>query len=123
MVLHGAAWCGTRLPVRCGEMQRCRAIVASHVRVGPPWSEQRGQYVEGAGCGGEEEQGPAIVQRCRVHVRPEAKAEGDAVEECCRLMPLAAVGGSCGEQRGSAAGEVRLLQAAHLVSAVGAVGG
>ena len=63
------------------------------------------------------------MQRRGVHIRPEAKAEGDAVEECCCLMPLAAVGGSCGEQRGSAAGEVRLLQAAHLVSAVGAVGG
>ena len=63
------------------------------------------------------------MQRCSVHVRPEAKAEGDAVEECCRLVPLTAVGGSRGEQCGSAAGVVRLLQAAHLVSAVGAVGG
>ena len=63
------------------------------------------------------------MQRRGVHICPEAKAEGDAVEECCRLMPLAAVGGPCGEQRRGAAGEVRLLQAAHLVSVVGVAGG
>ena len=78
--------CGARLPMRGGEVQRRRAVVASHVGVGPTGSEQRGENVEGADGGREEEERLAIVQRRRVHVRPEAQAERDAVQ--ARRGPL-----------------------------------
>ena len=119
--------CGARLPMRGGEVQRRRAVVASHVGVGPTGSEQRGENVEGADGGREEEERLAIVQRRRVHVRPEAQAERDAVQARRGRVPLAlrlaAVGGARGEQRGRAAGEVRPLQAPHLGSAMGAGAG
>ena len=109
--------------MRGGEVQRRRAIVASHVGVGLTGSEQRGEYVERARGGREEEERPAVVQRRRVHIRPEAQAERDAVQarrgRVPLALPLAAVGGACGEERGRAAGEVRPLQASHLGSAVG----